>query len=83
MTLPVGVWAGTGTPLAAPYPCRCPEDGRASCGRSGWPPPNGAEGGCPCWGRPDAWRFIGCCGRWWAPAPSRVALALDAQVLSD
>jgi hypothetical protein len=78
-------WIVTGSPLtlsdngpAAPYPCRCTEHGRAECGKSGWPPPNGTEGGCPCWGRPDAYRLRDCCGRFWRPPAPRPAIVRPA-----
>jgi hypothetical protein len=46
-----GVWLATGTAVAAPYPCRCPESrNRWKCAApdGGWP-----ENVCPCRGRTD------------------------------
>lgn len=72
----INVWLGAGTPVEAPWPCDCPQHGRRFCGSRGWMPGYPAPGpwgiGCKCWGRLDWWRFPGCCGQYWRPAPPTI-----------
>ena len=61
-----GIWLAAGTPVCAPYPCRCAET-------STW---DHEHGRCPCWGRYDiATMARGCCGWKWQGLPVMLARA--------
>lgn len=64
MRVPMGTWLIAGSPLGAPYPCRCRERIGKECSAA-W---------CPCAGRPAPWA-PGCCGAWNGPAEHRAAMA--------
>ena len=61
-------WMVTGTPTAAPYPCRCDDQlgihfGRHECGPSSWAADSFGSS-CACWGRVDVANVPAhCCGR--------------------
>lgn len=65
-TPPLGVWAVAGTPITAPYPCRCSE--RPEWARECSP------AWCPCAGREDP-PNAQCCGTWTTPADHVEAMA--------